>query len=127
MDPSRIALFGLAERRLSWIAQRQNVLASNIANADTPGYKARDIQPFSAILSGLAAVEPIRTQRGHLPGLADPKASITKDSAPARSLDGNDVSLDQQLTKVADTDSAQTLVTTIWKKYVGFFNIALGR
>ena len=37
------------------------------------------------------------------------------------------ITLDEQLTKVADTDTTQALVTSIWKKYMGMFNMALGR
>ena len=40
MDPKRIGLFDLAERRLAWTDQRRGVLAQNIANANTPGYQA---------------------------------------------------------------------------------------
>ena len=38
MDPTKIGLFDLAEKRLAWTAQRQSVLAANIANANTPAY-----------------------------------------------------------------------------------------
>ncbi len=54
-------------------------------------------------------------------------ASLTTDPPEARALDGNTVALDQQLTKVADTETTQSLVTTIWKKYMGMFSMALGR
>ena len=43
-------IFGIHEQALLLHGQRLNVLASNLANADTPGYKARDID-FSAVLS----------------------------------------------------------------------------
>ena len=128
MDPTRIGLFDLAEKRLVWNARRQGVLASNIANANTPGYRARDVQSFATTLAGTVGIEPARTQSGHLPGTAaGGLASLVKEPGTARSLDGNSVALDQQLTKVADTESTQALVTTIWKKYVGMFSIALGR
>jgi flagellar basal-body rod protein FlgB len=45
----------------------------------------------------------------------------------SRAPDGNTVALDEQLTKVADTQTTQTLVTMIYKKYVGMFSLALGR
>jgi flagellar basal-body rod protein FlgB len=112
MDPSRIGLFDLAEKRLAWTAQRQGVLATNIANANTPAFQARDVQSFQSMLAGTA-------QQG--------LASLTTDLPKARALDGNAVALDQQLTKVADTETAQALVTTIWKKYMGMFSMALGR
>ncbi|RYF10860.1 MAG: hypothetical protein EOO77_20625, partial [Oxalobacteraceae bacterium] len=46
MDPTDIGLFRLAEKRLNWVEQRQQVLAQNIANANTPNFKARDVSPF---------------------------------------------------------------------------------
>src|SRR5262249_23723863 len=47
MDAKHVGLFDLAERRLAWATRRQSVLAQNIANANTPGYKPHDLRPFS--------------------------------------------------------------------------------
>jgi flagellar basal-body rod protein FlgB len=128
MDPTKIGLFDVAEKRLVWTAQRQSVLAANIANANTPAYQARDVDSFAAVLAGQSGVEPVRTQSGHLSGtLPNGLASLTKDPPKARALDGNSVALDEQLTKVADTETTQALVTTVWKKYMGMFSMALGR
>lgn len=128
MDPTKIGLFDLAEKRLTWTAQRQTVLASNIANVNTPGFQARDVTSFAQVLSGTGTLAPAQTQPGHLSGtVAAGLASLTRQPAKARSLDGNAVALDEQLTKVADTETTQSLVTTIWKKYVGMFSTALGR
>jgi flagellar basal-body rod protein FlgB len=128
MDPTRIALFDLAEKRLAWTAQRQNVLAANIANANTPGFQGRDVEPFAKVLAGTTAIGPVLTQPGHMAGIAPSGlASLITDPPKARALDGNTVTLDEQLTKVADTDTTQALVTSIWKKYMGMFSMALGR
>ena len=125
MDPTRIGLFDLAEKRLTWTAQRQSVLASNIANANTAAFQARDVQSFASVLAGTGSIEPART---HLTGtVPSGLASLITDPPGARSLDGNTVALDQQLTKVADTETTQALVTTVWKKYMGMFSMALGR
>jgi len=70
MDPTRIALFDLAEKRLAWTAQRQNVLAANIANANTPGFQGRDVEPFAKVLAGTTAIGPVLTQPGHMAGTA---------------------------------------------------------
>jgi flagellar basal-body rod protein FlgB len=128
MDPTRIPLFDLAEKRLAWTAQRQNILAGNIANANTPGFEGRDVESFAKILAGTATVGPVMTQPGHMAGTA-PKglSSLITDPPKARALDGNTVALDEQLTKVADTDTTQGMVTSIWKKYVSMFSMALGR
>jgi flagellar basal-body rod protein FlgB len=128
MDPTNIGLFALAEKRLVWTAQRQTVLAANIANANTPGFQARDVESFAKVLSGSGPVEPVQTQPGHMAGtLPTGLASLTTNPPDARALDGNAVALDQQLTKVADTETTQSLVTSIWKEYMGMFNTALGK
>jgi flagellar basal-body rod protein FlgB len=128
MDPTKIGLFDVAEKRLVWTAQRQRILAANIANANTPGFQARDVQSFASVLSGSGSVEPVRTQPGHLAGTVQAGlASLASDPPKARALDGNTVALDQQLTKVADTETTQSLVTSVWKKYMGMFSMALGK
>jgi flagellar basal-body rod protein FlgB len=128
MDPTRIGLFDLAEKRLTWAAQRQSVLAANIANANTPGYQARDIVSFDQTLAGATIMQPAQTEFGHLAGtLPTGPARLRKDPTQPRSLDGNTVALDKQLTMVADAETSQSLVTTIWKKYVAMFNTALDR
>ena len=68
MDPKRIGLFDLAERRLAWADQRQAVLAQNIANANTPGFKPHELKPFATTLDDTATVAPVRTQPNHLSG-----------------------------------------------------------
>jgi flagellar basal-body rod protein FlgB len=128
VDPTRIPLFDLAEKRLNWTVQRQAALASNIANINTPGYQGRDVAPFDKVLAGVVPMEPAQTQPGHMPGsLPSGLVSLITDPPKTRSLDGNAVTLDEQLTKVADTETNQSLVTSIWKKYMGMFSTALGR
>lgn len=123
--PTDIGLFQLAERRLAWAGQRQAVLAQNVANANTPGYQPRDVAPFAAILGavqpGLAATDP-----GHIQPAAG--AAETRHARPReRAPDGNAVSLEDQLMKVADTSSTQEMVANLYRKYHGMFRTALGR
>jgi flagellar basal-body rod protein FlgB len=125
VEPASVGIFDLAERRLAWLDRRAAVLAGNIANAATPGWQARDLKPFSAALDA-AGVTPLRTHPMHLAGTAsdDPAArALSGESAP----DGNTVRVDVELTKVADTETAQTLVSGLWKSYVGLFRTALGK
>lgn len=128
MNTAKTDIFDLADKKLSWLAERQSVLASNIANANTPGFRGSDVQSFATVLSGMAAVVPTRTQALHLSGTMPADIARTnQDRSPARSVDGNSIALDEQLTKVADTESSQNLVTSIWKSYVGMFDTALGK
>ncbi len=132
MDPSAIPLFDLAERRLAWTDRRQQVLAQNIANLNTPNWQAKDLKPFAqtlkqATLAGAAAPALARTDPEHLAGTQDTAAqSLLMPHPSARQPDGNAVSLDDQLTKVADTATAQNIATTLYKKYMSMFSLALG-
>jgi len=125
VDPTDIGLFRLAERRLAWVDQRQRVLAQNVANASTPGYKPRDLVPFSAALANTAGLLT-RTDPGHLAGSGG--ALQSRMSRPgAKAPNGNAVSMEAELGKVADTASSQELVTNLYHKYQGLFRTALGR
>lgn len=90
-------------------AQRQQVLASNIANADTPNYKARDFDFSSALQSAMArANQPgdlARTQPSHLP----PSGNTLPDGTPLlyrqpaqASVDANTVDMDVERNQFAD-------------------------
>lgn len=125
MDPARISLFDLADRRLSWIGQRQQLLSQNIANADTPNWRARDLKPFAEHLARGSFMAPVRTDAGHLAPTRSPAQG--KALAGERSPDGNSVSLDVELAKVADTESAHSLVTGLYQKYLAMFRTAAGR
>ncbi len=125
MDPTDIGLFRLAEKRMNWIEQRQQVLAQNIANASTPNFKARDLSPFQSSLAE-QGVDVSRTNPGHLPGLRSTMGG-REQVASNKSPDGNTVSMEEQLGKVADTSSTQELVTNLYHKYQGMFRMVLGR
>ncbi len=127
MDPSSIPLFNLAERRLAWTNQRQEVLAQNIANVNTPHWQAKDVRPFAAALDNATGVTLARTDAGHLAGTLDTGAqSLLTPAVGVHAPDGNAVSLDEQLTKVADTATQQQIATTLYAKYLSMFSLALG-
>ncbi len=120
-----MGLFDLAERRLAWVDQRQALLAQNVANANTPGYAARDVTPFAQVLAQ-ASPALARTSPMHLAG----NLSGAGGAAPRpheRAPDGNAVSMEEQLTKVADTAGVQALTLNLFHKYAGLFRIALGK
>ena len=127
MDPTHIGIFDLAQKRMAWAEQRQAVLARNIANANTPRFQPADLPDFAKTLSGVQAVGLAQTQPNHLAGTASASAGQSKARPTAHTPDGNGVALDRELTKVADTETAQSLTTTIYKKYMGLFGIALGK
>ncbi len=101
------------ETALSLRAQRQELIASNIANADTPNYKARDIDFASALQSALAATTPpagvlARTAPGHIGGSGQsgdflPNGTPVLYRVPAQgSADNNTVDMDVERNQFAD-------------------------
>jgi flagellar basal-body rod protein FlgB len=97
MKPDR--LFGIHQQALQLRARRAEVLAANMANADTPGYKARDVD-FSEVL-GRQMTPPVRmavTRRGHIETDRDIVAARQlKYRIPQQaSLDGNTVELETE-------------------------------
>jgi flagellar basal-body rod protein FlgB len=122
---SEIGLFALAEQRMAWADQRQAVLAQNIANASTPGFQPSDLPDFASTLDSVSHVQLARTQPDDLPGTTGgPLQSVVEKEA--HGPDGNGVELDKQLSKVADTQTTQSMVTSIYKKYMSLFSLALG-
>ncbi|WP_458096436.1 flagellar basal body rod protein FlgB [Roseomonas sp. WA12] len=118
----------LAESRLRWLDRRQEVLARNIANADTPGYRARDVTPFARHLQRAGGGGALaRTDGRHLTGSAADRTGTRVDVAEQVAPDGNAVSLDEQAIKIADTDSAHALAMSLHKRWTGMFRTALGR
>ena len=125
MDVSTTDMFGLAERKLGWLEDRQRVLAQNVANADTPNYQSRDEQPFGNALSAFT-ITPVQTNPMHLSATNAVAGVITVRGA-GRSPDGNQVSIESEMTKVADTDNQQRFVTNLYSKYMAMFATALGK
>lgn len=60
-----IQLFELASKQAEWLSVRQQVVATNIANANTPHYRARDTVPFEAVMKS-SYVPMTRTHAGHM-------------------------------------------------------------
>lgn len=89
-------------------AKRSEVLASNIANADTPNYRARDFDFSKALRAAIgntqSHVELERTHSAHLSGAADTLLPVRLQyRMPAQaSIDGNTVELDQELAQFSD-------------------------
>jgi flagellar basal-body rod protein FlgB len=121
-------IFSVAQQRLAWTSERQAVLAQNIANLSTPGYKTKDILNFQMMLAGTTGVQPVRTDPHHLGGTIDPGTTARLASeTTTTTADKNGVRMEAQLMKVADTETLHSTVTAIFKTYMTLFNTALGK
>jgi len=125
VDNSHLNVLELADRRMRWLDRRQQVLAQNVANIDTPGWVARDLRPFADVLADGSGVAPAGSNIRHMPGTRDPNIALA--SITARGPNGNSVGLEDQLIQVANTETAQATAVNIFRKYLALFRLALGR
>lgn len=95
-------------------ATRHETIARNIANADTPGYKARDISPFSAILA---------VQGGPQAAIGDSREAKTASVSP----NGNSVALDEQMVMASETKIQHETALAIYRKSMDLLRASLGR
>jgi flagellar basal-body rod protein FlgB len=111
---SPIYLFEVAARKTQWLSARQTAIAGNVANANTPGYRALDIQPFSAVLDS-SPIELATTNPAHL-SLPQSEAGALREIevAPAeQTLSGNTVNLEQQMIDLGDVNRDFTMGANI--------------
>jgi flagellar basal-body rod protein FlgB len=131
MDLDAIPLFKLMSKRMDWLNQRQAVVAENVANVDTPGFKPSDLTPFSFrdALAGGHHLEPALTNPAHLK-LTQPNAgpgAVGKDKkAYETKPDGNAVVVEQQLLKMNETAQDYNTVTGLYRRNINLLKLALG-
>jgi flagellar basal-body rod protein FlgB len=110
-------------------------LGQNLANADTPDYRPRDLRPadFGRLVRALpnpgAGVALVRTERAHLehaPSARIGLAAGATDSRYETTPDGNAVILEEQMAKATETALDYQLTSNLYRKYVGMMRIALG-
>lgn len=109
-----LALFSIASDRNRWLATRSAALADNIANADTPGFKARDVPSFEAALNS-ANVAMLRTDSNHLaPTQFGARAfDLVQRPGEVPKHSGNTVSLEMELASLGEVRSQHSLVSGI--------------
>lgn len=103
-------LFDLASTQARYLTIRQAAVAENIANVNTPGYKALEVAPFSAVYD-TAGLQMATTKPDHLqPDLFDPASISGQQSAPWEvTYSGNSVSLEQQMLEANQINRSYSL------------------
>jgi len=109
LDLANTPFFGLLRARLDQLSQRQRLIAENIANASTPGYRPRDIDAggFERMLASAAGnrgLSMARTHPGHMApgGGTAPARIVTRDDSET-TIDGNAVVIEEQMARAAET------------------------
>lgn len=115
---SPVYLFDLASRQANWLAARQTTVSGNIANANTPGYRAKDVEPFVDVLDRTKLMMAA-TDSGHIgfdvsrPESMKVKKADTWDTVYSK----NSVSLEQEMIKAGEVDRQHSLNTSIVKAF----------
>jgi flagellar basal-body rod protein FlgB len=132
-----IPILSMLRTRLQWAQERQRVLAENVANADTPNYRARDLAPlkFAAPTQTQTAAAPlttvalVRTEDGHIAGIGQgdtPFRTKSGDNYEVRPS-GNAVNLEQEMMKVAANQMDYQAVTAVYTRSLSLLKTALGK
>jgi len=133
MSLGDLKLFRLMDGKLNYLQQRQVVLAQNIANADTPRYKAEDLAPFDfkSVLAGTPRGALAATSASHLEAsgaAAGPGGRPQHDRRPYETQpNGNAVVMEDQMMKMADTGYDHSLVLELYQKQMRMLKTAIGR
>jgi flagellar basal-body rod protein FlgB len=113
-----IQLFDLASRQAEWLSLRQEVVASNIANVNTPKYAAKDITSFKAVLDnsqlGMARTNPNHFASSDLStdlNVETREAPLTDEVG--RQVSGNSVSLSDEMVKMGEIQRQHQLNTNL--------------
>jgi flagellar basal-body rod protein FlgB len=113
-----IYLFELASRQAQWLSTRQATIAGNIANADTPGFKAKDVEPFTEVLEKTQLAMATTASR-HLviDGTTANAAGVAESESWAVKESGNSVTLEAELLKAGEVDRDFSLNTSIQRSF----------
>lgn len=115
----KTSFLNLTSAMASHAAQRHAVITDNIANADTPGFKAKDIESFSDVFkSAQASGAQLSAQKYNI---------HDSHSGDASSPNGNTVSLEDQMVKSSQAQIDHDLALMLYKKSLNMMKMAVGK
>lgn len=116
MEP--VFLTKLVSHNNDWLSVRQATIAENIANSNTPGFRSRDVEPFTSVISK-TQLAMTATNAGHLGTVmevAEP-TDVKKGDSWLVTHSGNSVSIEQELMKAGEVARNHALNTSIAKSF----------
>lgn len=122
-------VLALASSLAAHAATRQAAVAENVANADTPGYRARDVADFAETYRSDRADGLRRSRVGHV-GESDARPDFViaaRAEQGERSPNGNSVSLETEMVNAADIRREHDLALAIYGKSLAILRASLGR
>lgn len=121
---------GALNTSLNLRLMNQNVISSNIANADTPGYKAKALDFESALRSALGLSDQVRMEvtspEHQVPSATDPVSPVVYDDPNGiESLDGNTVDRSAEMAKMAENQLLYDASVEMLKKKLGMLRYSI--
>jgi flagellar basal-body rod protein FlgB len=115
---SSIFLFNIASQRNQWLSIRQATISDNIANANTPGYVAVDVQPFESVLQS-SHLEMATSDPNHVSQSAEPLNGLAEKQDDVWHVynSGNSVSLEKEMVKAGEVNNAFALNNSVVKAF----------
>jgi len=128
-----LSLFQNLKTKMTWHQARQTVLAENVANADTPYYTARELQPLDLNSTHRRpetfGVELRRTSMGHVAGRIHASADGIRVERGAHGWEitpeGNGVVLEEQMMKVTENQMDYQAASTIYSRAIAMLRGAV--
>ena len=130
MAISDIPIFAMLRTRMQWHQQRQQLLAENVANADTPNYRPMDLdEPKFDNMSppGLGPLQLARTNASHIAGFAGDASFQGNPNQYQVRPAGNAVNLEDEMLKVASNQMDYQAASQLYTKSLGLISTAIGK
>jgi flagellar basal-body rod protein FlgB len=130
MPVTDLPLFSMLKTRMYWLNERQRVLAENVANADTPGFRGHDLRQldFHEALRSTGEVKLATTAPGHIGGSTGTSQFPMDNRGGFETTPrGNAVVLEDEMMKVAQTQMDYQAATALYSRSLGLIKTALGR
>ena len=123
-----IPIFSMLRTRLAWAQERQGVLAQNVANADTPHFRPRDLAPPNFERALAPHVQLALTEPGHLLGSTDGQGFRSERVTGYGTIpSGNAVSLEDEMMKVAANQMDYQAAASLYSRSLALLKTALGK
>ena len=128
MSPD-LTLLRLSSQLAAHSAARQTVITENIAHADTPGYRARDLPDFAETLREGPGISARTSRPGHIDFGADANGFEATEVAAfgAETPNGNSVSLEDQMIRGAEIRQSHDLALGVYRKTMDILRTSLGQ
>ena len=135
MNLPDVPLLSMLRTRMTWLNQRQDVLSQNVANADTPGFVARDLKPlnFNDSTRGPRIQAGRHARRDRSPPHQHPPGCRSAVSTKSRPMTWNPIPTaircrwKQEMIKVSDTQAQFQAAANLYAKAMNMMKTAIGQ